>query len=964
MKKRGCRSPRGTQARSDAPAVRPSSFLDRFEATDALIKSLSARALGLSGRDRVLIGEAVEELQITLEELQVAGEELAQQAEELSTARLAAEEDRERYLDLFDKAPDAYVVTDAKGVIAEANERAGAMLGVKTRSLLRKPLVLYIDRADRNAFFAKLDGLESSGRLENWEIYFRPRKGHAFPGLIDATPIPMTKDAPAGYRWLVRDATQIKRREEQARLATFPELDPEPVIEVDASGHVFYLNPAAKRLLRGLPEKGLGHPWLAGLPEAAEKLRRSGKRSWNREIKIDGRSFLQSISSPGTGSRIRIYGRDITARKKVEDELLVYRNELEKKVQERTAELVRSTELLERLFASIDLAIAYLDADFNFVRVNRAFADAFGGPPETFTGRNLFALYPDAARQAVFRNVVETGVAHMEFESPFPYGDQRLKGGFWDWSLQRVAAGGAAEGLVLSLVDVTPRIKAEEEGRRLSTAVEQSSEAIVITTKDDHILYVNRTFHDLHGLARRDVIGRKYWEILKLDEEDEAFRERLRRTLDGGETWKGRLTRSLRGQPDRKLDVTVSPVRDPAGAVMNYAVLEHDVTHEHRLETSVRNLQKLDAIGVLAGGIAHDFNNILVPIFINTELAAFEADKDGPLSRYLKLILEAANRGRELVRQIIAFSRPTEQKRDIIDLVAVIKEASRFLRSSIPRSITIVERFDSASGRVRADPTQISQVLMNLGTNAAYAMREQGGRLTIGLGDVDVGTDTAALNPELTAGPYVKLTVGDSGVGMTPEVLDRIFDPFFTTKRRGEGTGMGLPVVRGIVKSHGGAITVSSVPGEGTTFEVYFPAAKGPAGTSRRPADAAPTGTGRILFVDDEDMLVRSVKPMLERLGYTVTATTDPLDALTTLRERPRDFDLVITDETMPGLTGEKLAQEMLRIRPDLPIILATGFSATIREDEILARGIRGFVMKPFSTGEIAEKIRAALKKP
>ena len=1068
------------------------SSVDRFSHTNALVNGLARRAAGLSGEDRKLFLDALDELQITLEEIEASGEELEAHAEELAEARAAAEEERQRYVGLFAFAPDAYLVTDPLGMVVEANERAGQLFGLKPSRFVKKPLVAFVEPRDRKAFYARLERLRDEPGLENWEIYFRSRTKRVFPGLVDITTVRGRKGDLTGYRWVIRDSTEAKKREEEARLATFPELNPEPIIEVDTAGHLYYSNPAAKRLLRGLAEKGLDHPWLAGLPDAAERLRRSRRRSLSREVEIDGRSFLQIIWTSGRGGRLRIYasditerraaedklkkseqdyrdlvdnansiiirwapdgtinyanpfalsffgypekelvgrdvrvllppddppgadvghlveeiaalpdfyashenanalrdgrrvwvqwtnkalfdgsgkvreilavGNDITARKTAEDELRVYQTELEEKVEARTAELLRSTELLERVFASVDLAIAYLDADFNFLRVNPSFAHHFGDGPEFYPGRNLFALYPNEEARRVFRRVVETGVAHMEFESPFLEDLPGLKGTCWDWSLQRVAAGETVQGVVLSMVDVTARVRAQEDERRLSTVVEQSAEAVVITGLDDRILYANRTFLALHGLAKPDVLGLKYGEILRFDLEDGVFRDRLRRALDGGESWKGRLTRTLDGQPDRKLDVTISPVREPSGTIINFAILEHDATREHRLEDSVRNLQKLDALGALAGGIAHDFNNILVPIFLNAELAAFEADKAGPAGRYAKLILEAANRGRELVRQIIAFSRPTEERRDIVDVEAVIKEACQFLRSSIPRSITVVECYDAASGRVRADPTQIHQILMNLGTNAAFAMREKGGRLTIGLSDAVVTPGQAALDPELLPGPYVKLTVEDNGCGMTPDILEKIFDPFFTTKRRGEGTGMGLPVVRGIVKSHGGAITVVSVPGEGTTFEVYLPSAKGKAGPHRSAAETIPGGKGRVLFVDDEEMLVRSVKPMLDRLGYTVTATTDPLEALSLFKDHPQDFDLVLTDETMPGLTGAKLAEAMLRLRPDLPIILTTGFSDSLREEEAFAAGIRGFIMKPFSASEIAEKIREAFRK-
>jgi PAS domain S-box-containing protein len=657
-------------------------------------------------------------------------------------------------------------------------------------------------------------------------------------------------------------------------------------------------------------------------------------------------------------------GQDITERKRAEDELRKSQAELEQRVRDRTAELGRSTELLERMFASVDLAIAYLNKDFKFIRVNRAFADAFGGKPESYHGHDYFGLFPDAAKEAAFREVQATSAPHVEYESPFAHArGSRQAPSYWDWSLQPVASGPAPEGFILSLVDVSQRVRAEEERQRLSTAVGQSSEAIAIVDAADRIIYANRAFQTLHGLSQPDLLGRKYGDILGFDREDASFRQGIRETKNKGEVWKGRLTRAIGERADLKLDVTISPIRETSGEIVNFAILERDVTHEHRLEAYVRQLQKIEALGTLAGGIAHDLNNILVPIFINAELAAFDVEKDSSMSRYLDMILEAANRGRELVRQIIAFSRPMDKKREVVDIVPVVRESVRFLQSSIPKSVTIRERIDAAASLVRADPTQIHQVLMNLGSNAAYAMRDNGGWMDITLSEVVLGPEAEVRDPDLRPGSYVKLTVEDSGTGMTPEVQERIFDPFFTTKKQGEGTGMGLPVVRGIVKGHGGAIMVSSEPGRGSTFEVYLPVTRGLAReTSSEPAPVL-QGMGRVLFVDDEDMLVRTVPAMLERLGYAVTATADPVEALTLFRKSPADFNLVITDQTMPAMTGEKLAREILAIRPGIPIILCTGFSETVREDRIRALGIRDFIMKPFSTGEIAEKIQAALKR-
>jgi CheY-like chemotaxis protein len=368
----------------------------------------------------------------------------------------------------------------------------------------------------------------------------------------------------------------------------------------------------------------------------------------------------------------------------------------------------------------------------------------------------------------------------------------------------------------------------------------------------------------------------------------------------------------------------------------------------------------MESIGTLAGGIAHDFNNILSAIMGYTELALDDIERDSQLYTNLQEVFRAGKRAKDLVQQILAFSRQSEQGRKPVQVKHIINEALKLLRSSLPTTIE-VRRDIRSDALAMADPTQIHQILMNLCTNADHAMREKGGVLEVKLEDVELDADFTAAHPNIKPGAYINLTVSDTGHGIPPGVLERIFDPFFTTKEIGEGTGMGLSVVHGIVGSYGGAITAYSEPGQGSTFKVYLPIIERRKEPEIRTEESISTGSERILFVDDESVLVDMGKQILESLGYDVITRTSSIEALELFKAQPDRFELVITDMTMPNMTGDDLAQELMHIKPNIPIILCTGFSATIDEQKARAMGIRAFVLKPIVKREIAATIRKVL---
>jgi PAS domain S-box-containing protein len=407
----------------------------------------------------------------------------------------------------------------------------------------------------------------------------------------------------------------------------------------------------------------------------------------------------------------------------------------------------------------------------------------------------------------------------------------------------------------------------------------------------------------------------------------------------------------------------LTPIRNKDGQISGVQAIIENISDKKKLESQLTQSQKMEAIGTLAGGIAHDFNNILSAIMGYTELAVLGVPEKLPAKQNLQEVLKASHRAKDLVRQILTFSRQGEQERKPVLIFPIVKETLKLLRASLPSTIEIRQKIDSETGVVDANLTQIHQVVMNLCTNAAHAMKENGGVLEVTLVNVEMDTDTTAQHPDIHPGPYLRLTVSDTGIGIAPDLVERIFDPYFTTKKVGEGTGLGLAVVHGIVKTHGGIIKVYSELGKGSTFHVYFPRIDGfQEITETQKVELLPMGNHeRVLFVDDEQALVELGEKMLEHLGYEVTVRTSSIEALELFRNQPDRFDLIITDFTMPNMTGDKLAQEVMRFRPGLPVILCTGFSDRISEMKAKALGIQEFVMKPFDLNDLAQTIRRAL---
>ena len=512
-------------------------------------------------------------------------------------------------------------------------------------------------------------------------------------------------------------------------------------------------------------------------------------------------------------------------------------------------------------------------------------------------------------------------------------------------------------GVTFTALDITTRKRIEGELReseeKYRSMMESMKDAVYICSSDFRVEYMNSAMIQRTG---RDAIGKNCFKALHdLDEKCPWCKHDK---IKKGESVESDI---VSPKDNRSYHISSSPIIHGDGSISKMTVFR-DTTDLRILETQLQQAQKMEAIGTLAGGIAHDFNNILGAIIGLSELSILETTEGSSLNRHIEKILEAGMRAKGLVQQILAFSRQRDQERISMSINPVIDEALKFLRSSLPSSIKISHYIKKDLGLIEGDPTQIHQVMMNLCTNAEHSMREKGEVLHVEVERVNVDETMAVLHHNLHPGPYVRLEVKDTGYGIEPATMERIFDPYFTTKGVGEGTGLGLAVVQGIVHKHGGAITVESEVGKGTTFEVFFPVIEGEKKEIEEKRKAPlPTGTEHILFIDDEEVLAEVGKEALEHLGYEVIIRTSSTDALELFKAKPGYFDLVITDMSMPNMTGEQLSREVIKIRPELPIILCTGFSHIISKEKAHEIGIKAFVMKPLVRKDLAETVRKVL---
>ena len=641
------------------------------------------------------------------------------------------------------------------------------------------------------------------------------------------------------------------------------------------------------------------------------------------------------------------------------------RNRVEKVLRER--ELFITT-----MLESLPIPVFYKNREGEYLGCNRSFERFYKRNRIDIIGKSVYDMGTEEIAEKYNRMDMEL------FDNPGiqSYGWKVLNGAgelrdviFYKSTFED--GDGKVVGLIGGILDITEQKRAEESLRlseeKFRKAVLTSPDAIVITRlADGEFVLANQGFYELSGYTEKEVIGKTSLDRLNIWADPEE-RGKIIQKLSVKGSVKNFEARFLKKNGDVISGLMSASIIDLNGS-QHILTITRDITDQKQaqeetaiLQTQLQQAQKMEAIGTLAGGIAHDFNNILSAILGYTELAIADVPEGSNGMDNLEEVLKAGNRAKDLVGQILAFSRQTETQFFQIQIHLIIKEALKLLRASLPSTIEINENI-RAFGKVLADPTQIHQIMMNLCTNASHAMTEDGGELSVSLLQVKA-IDEPFVPRNLSPGPYLKLTVSDTGCGMMPDVISRIFEPYFTTKGIGKGTGLGLSMVQGIVESHGGVVTVDSIPGKGTRFHVYLPEIIDPVNDTEtiKKEETVFQGTERILVVDDEPTIIKMLKKVLERSGYEVTGRTGSIEALELFKAKPDQFDLILTDMTMPYMTGYQLARQLIEIRSDIPIILCTGFHEKVSEEATKEIGIRAVVMKPILQNVLAQTIRKVL---